>query len=314
MAQSISAPESSGVRWLTVDESAVGQRLDNFLLKELKGVPRTLVYRIVRKGEVRVNKGRCKPDTRLQDGDVVRVPPLRVSAAREETVHSGVLEQLERSIVHEDDDLLVINKPQGLAVHGGSGLSHGVIEAFRVLRPTLDALELVHRLDRDTSGLLLIAKRRRILLRLQQLLQSGGIDKRYMAWVEGQWPAARTEVTAPLAKNVLRSGERMVTVSQDGKQSLTRFRLLRQEAGASLVEASPITGRTHQIRVHAQFAGHPIIGDTKYGRDQTNRLFRERGVRRLCLHAFSLTIRWGDRADLQFEAPWEFADGLPQVI
>jgi 23S rRNA pseudouridine955/2504/2580 synthase len=310
LAQTNSEITGVKVQLLTVDEGAVGQRLDNFLLKQLKGVPKTLIYRIIRKGEVRVNKGRCKPDTRLQNGDLVRIPPVRVSESVESEVRPGILDLLERAIVYEDDDLIAINKPHGLAVHGGSGLSYGVIEAFRVLRPGLKAMELVHRLDRDTSGLLLIAKQRKALLKLQSLLQSGGIDKRYLAWVDGKWPAGKTEITAPLTKNVLRSGERIVVVSQDGKACLTRFRLLKVEQDASLVEASPITGRTHQIRVHAKFAGHPIIGDAKYCPDETNRSFRDRGVKRLCLHAYLLTIRWGDKPDLVLGAPWEYAERL----
>lgn len=298
------------VQFLTVDDGSAGQRLDNFLMKTLKGVPKTLIYRIVRKGEVRVNKGRCKPETRLNVGDVVRVPPVRVAEPKETEIRPAVLDQLERAIVYEDGDLIAINKPHGVAVHGGSGLSYGVIEAFRVLRPKLGSMELVHRLDRDTSGLLLIAKQRKSLLKLQKLLQSGGIDKRYYAWVEGRWPASKTEITAPLEKNVLRSGERMVMVSQDGKPSLTRFRLIKAGNVASLIEASPITGRTHQIRVHAKFAGHPIIGDPKYCSDEVNRWFRERGVRRLCLHAHALTIHWGGKPDLELKAPWEYETSL----
>lgn len=302
------------VSMVTIDDASQGQRLDNFLIRHLKGVPRTLVYRVIRKGEVRVNKARCRPETRLEIGDIVRIPPVRTGEEEGNVPVNGMLMQrLQSSILYEDDGLIALNKPQGIAVHGGSGVSHGVIEALRVLRPEARFLELVHRLDRDTSGLLLIAKRRPVLLELHDLLQRGGIDKRYHAWVAGRWPAQLREVTAPLAKNALASGERIVIVKQDGKASHTRFTVLRRERDCTLVEAVPVTGRTHQIRVHARFAGHPILGDTKYGFEEVNRVYRDCGVKRLCLHAWCLRIAWRHRPVQELVAPWEFQDRLPEA-
>lgn len=284
-----------GVRVVRVEAEYAGQRIDNFLLRELKGVPRSRLYRLLRKGEVRVNRGRVKAEYRLCSGDEVRLPPIRQeepAAAGELRLPSGLAQTLARSVIHEDELLLVVNKPSGMAVHGGSGLSWGLIEAFRALRPELRHLELVHRLDRDTSGCLLLSKRRSALRLLHEALRSGGMDKRYWALVNGRWPAKLGEVDQPLVKNVLRSGERMVRVSPEGKPSLTRFRVLEGFADATLVEASPITGRTHQIRVHALAAGHPILGDDKYGDREADQRFRERGLRRLFLHAHSLRFEW----------------------
>ncbi len=259
--------QTSGVQLLEVSPELAGQRIDNFLRTQLKGVPKTLIYRILRKGEVRVNKGRIKPEYKLQAGDMVRVPPLRI-AERDEPVPlaQGLLERLETAILYEDKALMVINKPAGIAVHGGSGLSFGVIEALRQLRPECKELELVHRLDRDTSGLLMVAKKRSMLRHLHEQLRGDGVDKRYMALVRGRWDSGKKQVSAPLLKNTLRSGERMVEVTSDGKEALTLFRVLRRFGDfATLVEAKPVTGRTHQIRVHARHAGHGIAGDSKYG-------------------------------------------------
>lgn len=298
------APASS-VQFLEVEPELAGQRIDNFLRARLKGAPKTLIYRILRKGEVRVNKGRIKPDYRLQAGDIVRVPPLRLAEADEPVpLAQGLLERLEASIVHEDKGLIVINKPAGIAVHGGSGLSYGVIEAFRQLRPDARELELVHRLDRDTSGLLMIAKKRSMLRHLHAALRGDGVDKRYMALVRGSWPTARKQVNAPLLKNTLRSGERMVEVSDEGKEALTLFRVLRRFGEfATLVEASPVTGRTHQIRVHARHAGHSIAGDPKYGDEDFTREIRELGGKRLFLHAYQLRITLPEGEVLSLEAP-----------
>jgi 23S rRNA pseudouridine955/2504/2580 synthase len=295
----------TAVQLLEVAPELAGQRIDNFLRTQLKGVPKTLIYRILRKGEVRVNKGRIKPEYKLQAGDVVRVPPLRL-AERDapEPLALGLLARLEAAIVYEDKALIVLNKPAGIAVHGGSGLNYGVIEAFRQLRPDAREIELVHRLDRDTSGLLMIAKKRSMLRHLHEALRGDGVDKRYLALVRGNWPTAKKQVNAPLLKNNLRSGERMVEVNVEGKEALTTFRVLRRFGDfATLVEASPITGRTHQIRVHAKHAGHSIAGDSKYGDEEFTREIRELGGKRLFLHAHSLRVKLPDGEILTVEAP-----------
>lgn len=297
--------QTSGVQILEVAPELAGQRIDNFLRNQLKGVPKTLIYRILRKGEVRVNKGRIKPEYKLQAGDLVRVPPLRLAERDEpEPLAQGLLERLEKAIVYEDKALIVLNKPAGIAVHGGSGLSYGVIEALRQLRPDAKELELVHRLDRDTSGLLMVAKKRSMLRHLHQALRGDGVDKRYMALVRGRWETSKKQVNAPLLKNTLRSGERMVEVTEDGKEALTLFRVLRRFGDfATLVEAKPVTGRTHQIRVHARHAGHSIAGDSKYGDEEFTREIRELGGKRLFLHAYALKIPLPDGGELSFDAP-----------
>ncbi|MCW8157278.1 23S rRNA pseudouridine(955/2504/2580) synthase RluC [Stutzerimonas stutzeri] len=297
--------QTSGVQILEVAPELAGQRIDNFLRNQLKGVPKTLIYRILRKGEVRVNKGRIKPEYKLQAGDLVRVPPLRLAERDEpEPLAQGLLERLEKAIVYEDKALIVLNKPAGIAVHGGSGLSYGVIEALRQLRPDAKELELVHRLDRDTSGLLMVAKKRSMLRHLHQALRGDGVDKRYMALVRGRWETSKKQVNAPLLKNTLRSGERMVEVTEDGKEALTLFRVLRRFGEfATLVEAKPVTGRTHQIRVHARHAGHSIAGDSKYGDEEFTREIRELGGKRLFLHAYALKVPLPDGGELSFEAP-----------
>jgi 23S rRNA pseudouridine955/2504/2580 synthase len=298
------AQPTTGVQLLEVAPEFAGQRIDNFLRTQLKGVPKTLIYRILRKGEVRVNKGRIKPEYKLQAGDVVRVPPLRLAERDEPApLALGLLERLEKAIVYEDKALIVLNKPAGIAVHGGSGLNYGVIEAFRQLRPDAKDIELVHRLDRDTSGLLMIAKKRSMLRHLHEALRGDGVDKRYMALVRGNWPAAKKKISAPLLKNNLRSGERMVEVNPEGKEALTVFRVLRRFGEfATLVEASPITGRTHQIRVHAKHAGHSIAGDSKYGDEDFTREIRDLGGKRLFLHAYALTVPLPEGGELKLEA------------
>ena len=290
---------------LEVPPELAGQRIDNYLRNQLKGVPKTLIYRILRKGEVRVNKGRIKPEYKLQAGDLVRVPPLRLAERDEPApLAQGLLERLEAAIVYEDKALIVLNKPAGIAVHGGSGLNYGVIEAFRQLRPDAKELELVHRLDRDTSGLLMIAKKRSMLRHLHQELRGDGVDKRYMALVRGRWETGKKQVNAPLLKNTLRSGERMVEVTDEGKEALTLFKVLRRFGDfATLVEARPITGRTHQIRVHARHAGHAIAGDSKYGDEEFSREIRELGGKRLFLHAYALKVPLPDGGELSLEAP-----------
>ena len=295
----------TAVQLLEVAPEYAGQRIDNFLRTQLKGVPKTLIYRILRKGEVRVNKGRIKPEYKLQAGDIVRVPPLRLAERDEPApLAQGLLDRLEASIVFEDKALIVINKPAGIAVHGGSGLNFGVIEAFRQLRPDAMELELVHRLDRDTSGLLMIAKKRSMLRHLHAELRGDGVDKRYMALVRGHWATAKKQVNAPLLKNTLRSGERMVEVNDEGKEALTIFRVLRRFGEfATLIEAKPVTGRTHQIRVHALHAGHSIAGDSKYGDEDFTREIRDAGGKRLFLHAYALRVPLPDGGELQLEAP-----------
>lgn len=303
MSNSVSSMPAK-VEFVEVGDGFAGQRIDNFLISHLKGAPKTLIYRILRKGEVRVNKGRIKPEYRLQAGDLIRIPPLRLPPPDSPpTVGQGLLERLEAAIVYEDGQLLVVNKPAGIAVHGGSGLQFGIIEAFRQLRPQCKELELVHRLDRDTSGLLMLAKKRSQLRRLHAALRDGSIDKGYMALVAGSWPTSRKQVNAPLQRSNLRSGERMVEVNPAGKESLTRFRVLQRfDSFATLIEASPITGRTHQIRVHARHAGHPIAGDSKYGDDGFDRAIRELGGKRLFLHAHYLRIPQADKPDLELHA------------
>lgn len=297
------------VQYLTVDVDDSGQRLDNFLMRVLKGVPKTRLYRALRKGEVRVNKGRVKADYRLVAGDRVRLPPLRLPEPTEvPPIPRYWAEQLQQRIVYEDGDLLVIDKPSGLAVHGGSGLKFGLIEGLRQLRSDDRYLELVHRLDRDTSGLILIARRPAILRELHRQLREGGVDKRYLALVAGKWPRNRRVVDAPLEKNVLKSGERMVRVSKEGKRAITEFSVVERLNGATLLEARPITGRTHQIRVHAQCAGFPLLGDDKYCDDRTETLCRSIGLKRLFLHARAL------RFSLPGTGPLELRADLDSVL
>lgn len=296
-------PKTS-VRTLTVDEDVAGQRIDNFLIRQLKGVPKSFVYRILRRGEVRVNKGRIKAGYRLQPGDMVRIPPVRLSDRPKFSPGQWITKQLDGAALYEDGRFLVLNKPSGLAVHGGSGLSHGVIEALREMRTEDRHLELVHRLDRDTSGCLLISRKRSALRILHELLRTRRVQKRYLALLAGSWPRDSLEVDEPLAKNRLQSGERMVRVDSHGKQAQTRFRVLRRYRDAMLVEARLMTGRTHQIRVHAAHLGTPILGDDKYGDDLLNRRMREKGLRRLFLHAASLSFRWPEEeGDITVKAP-----------
>ncbi len=293
------------VQLLTIEAEHEGQRIDNFLKTQLKGVPKSLIYRILRKGEVRVNKKRIKPEYKLCPGDEVRVPPVRVAEKNElPSANLGSIQRLESQILFEDDAMIVLNKPSGMAVHGGSGLSFGVIEGLRALRPDARFLELVHRLDRDTSGVLLVAKKRSALRSLHEQLRVKTMRKQYLALVRGQWQPHVKVVNAPLRKNDLQSGERVVRVSSDGKPSETRFRIARQFAEATLVECSPITGRTHQIRVHTQHAGHPIACDDKYGEAAFDEKMRSQGLKRLFLHAWKLTFTHPvDGSEVLIEAP-----------
>jgi 23S rRNA pseudouridine955/2504/2580 synthase len=287
----MSAQQKSGPRIQRVTAEESGQRLDNFLLRHTQGVPKTRVYRAIRKGEVRVNKGRSRPEYKVLDGDEVRIPPLSEGITHSTDRPSLAWERrIRASIISETSDFFAINKPPGLAVHGGSGVRLGLIESLRRLFPEQRYMELVHRLDRDTSGLVLIAKNARTLRELHEQLRTDRIDKRYLALVAGKWPAYRTSVAAPLAKHHTASGERIVKVDVNGKTSETQFRVLERLPGATLIEAKPITGRTHQIRVHTQHSGHPILGDTKYETELSARCAVSAPVRRLFLHAGALSF------------------------
>ena len=289
-----------GVEFIEVNADADNQRVDNFLMSRLKGVPKSRIYRLIRKGEVRINKKRTKPESRVHPGDLVRIPPLRIADKLPPVRPSeSLIRLLENSVLFEDENLLAINKPQGIAVHGGSGLRTGLIESMRwILKESgtgADFLELVHRIDRDTSGCLLIAKNSIILKYLHNELKARKVRKTYHALVHGTWPDDIIRVNAPLQKNEVRAGERIVTVSADGKSSITDFRVLRRYRNATLIEASPLTGRTHQIRVHCQYAGHPIIGDKKYtttSRDQFP------SVKILCLHAAAISFKLPESEDV----------------
>lgn len=309
----------SSVRMLKVPEDRAGQRLDNFLLGQLKGAPRSLVYKLVRSGQVRVNGGRAKADRKLEPGDEVRVPPVSLNETGDKTPPpASFLQRMEEAIVFEDAKLLVINKPTGVASHGGSGISHGAIETMRALRPNLN-LELVHRLDRDTSGLLILAKKRSALTELQALLREdhGGIQKRYLTLLAGRMPDGVMSVDAPLLVGLRQGGERHVQVSPSGKNSLSHFRVLERRGGHSYCEVRIETGRTHQIRVHAQHIGHPVAGDDKYGDPAVNKRFREQiGLKRMFLHAASLEFALdGGKTPYLLNAPLppELADALNRL-
>lgn len=307
-AAATSAP--AAVRQETIDERSAGQRIDNFLLKSLKGAPRSLVYRILRSGEVRINGKRAKPEVRVESGDVVRIPPVRIEERDPGQAPAGLLAQVPGWVLHEDRLFLVLNKPSGIAAHGGSGISFGAIELVRQWRPK-ETFELVHRLDRDTSGVLVLAKRRSGLTALQAVMRENRIEKHYLALLAGELDRDRVEVDVALAKNVLRGGERMVTVDADGKDSLSIFRVIERHAGATFVDVQIKTGRTHQIRVHAQHIGHPILGDDKYGDDAANRRARAFGLKRLFLHAKSFAFSLPDQ-DYAFTAP--LAEDLRQAL
>lgn len=307
---------SSQVRFFTVTEDEAGQRLDNYLLSRLKGVPKSAVYKVIRKGEVRVNKGRAKPERKLTPGDQVRVPPLRLAERGEvPKVSSRLSDVLQASVIFDEAGLLVIDKPSGLAVHGGSGVNIGMIEALRQLPEYPGFMELVHRLDRDTSGCVMVARKRSVLKLLQECLrQRSTIKKSYIALVHGAWPKHVEKVDAPLKRFVLPSGERMVKVQQDGKASLTEFKVLRRFQQATLVEASPVTGRTHQIRVHAQYVGCPLVGDNKYASGLS--LPGLASDTRLFLHAAKLQLNLEAPFNVEVEAsiPAELNKILEQLM
>jgi len=287
---------------LEVGEEAEAQRIDNFLLRRLKGVPKSHVYRVLRSGEVRVNSGRVKPDYRLRNGDRVRVPPVRVS----DTSAKPKPRPAEFPIAFEDPALLVIDKPAGVAVHGGSGVSFGVIESLRAARPDAKMLELAHRLDRDTSGLLIVAKKRSALVELHRMLRDGEVQKVYVAVVKGVPAKKQFEIRESLHKHVTASGERRVSVKDDGMPAVTKARLVENSSDFSLLELRLMTGRTHQLRVHLAHAGHPILGDDKYGDFELNRALVRQGVKRLMLHARRLAFRHptsGDSIRLESKIP-----------
>lgn len=307
--------DRGGVRYVEIGESRAGQRLDNFLIGQLKGVPKSRVYRLLRRGEVRVNRGRAGPDYRLQAGDQVRIPPVRQGEPPKPADARGY-EWLRERFLYEDDDLLVLDKPAGLPVHGGSGVAVGVIEALRLLRPDDPMLELAHRLDRGTSGCLLIAKRRAALLKLHAMLRDGAIEKRYLALVRGRWRGGARHVSAPLDRDRPGGGERRVGVAEAGKAAESRFQPQGFFGPATLMDIRLYTGRMHQARVHAAFSGHPIAGDDKYGERDFNRELRQVGLRRLFLHAARLRFAHpatGAKIEVESSLPNELAAVLERL-
>ncbi|MDA0154890.1 23S rRNA pseudouridine(955/2504/2580) synthase RluC [Vibrio sp. Makdt] len=294
------------VQFVDIDEDMAGQRIDNFLRNQLKNIPKSMIYRIVRKGEVRVNKKRIKAEYKLKAGDLVRIPPVTIEEKIEENVPSTKLNkvsELEQCIIYEDDHMLILNKPSGTAVHGGSGLKFGAIEALRALRPEARFLELVHRIDRDTSGILLVAKKRSALRHLQAQFREKTVQKYYFALVMGEWKNSCKVVNAPLLKNEVNS---IVRVNPNGKASETRFKVLEKFKDATLIQASPITGRTHQIRVHTQYTGHPIAWDDRYGDRRFDAYTGKVGLDRLFLHAANIKFTHpGSEEKMDISAPME---------
>ncbi|MBD3820985.1 MAG: 23S rRNA pseudouridine(955/2504/2580) synthase RluC [Thiotrichales bacterium] len=294
------------VKFITATSEDAGQRIDNFLMRQYRDVPKTLIYRIIRKGEVRVNKGRVKQTTRIQEGDLIRIPPIKTAEKMEVKIPAAQLERIEQSILYEDADLMVINKPSGVAVHGGSGVQFGLIEVVRELRPLAKRVELVHRLDRETSGCILLAKKASILKALHEQIREDKMVKEYLALLSSHWPKGKQKIDLPLLKNTLQSGERMVVVDPLGKPSISYFKVEQHFKEVDLVSVRLKTGRTHQIRVHAQSQGCPIVGDDKYGDKQVNKNFSKLGMKRLALHAQFLSFRHPGKEDeslMKVEAP-----------
>jgi 23S rRNA pseudouridine955/2504/2580 synthase len=287
----LNKPQKTAVSMIEISAAQLNQRLDNFLFKQFSSVPRTRIYRIIRKGEVRVNKKRCKPDYKLQIGDLVRIPPLQIASEKPDSLRPSrrLLAELSEAIIYENEHILILNKPAGLAVHSGSGIDYGVIDAMRLLRAD-DDIELVHRLDRDTSGCLLFARHRQSLLALQTMLQDKSLRKNYCAVVKGSWPRELTEIKLALKKTNLANGERRMRVDPEGKPAHSKVELLQTGNQFSIIRVELITGRTHQIRVHCQAKGHEIAGDDKYGDADFNRAMRQNKIRRLMLHAISLEL------------------------
>ena len=302
----------SDVSWVTLTEDEAGQRVDNYLFTYLKGVPKSRIYKALRGGEIRINKKRVKPLYKLQAGDLLRLPPFYREVKAEPFVKDTLKQQIEANIVFESADIIAVNKPSGVAVHGGSGLALGLIEVMKQLRPDVKRLALVHRLDRDTSGVILLAKNAKTLRYLHAQLREKHMQKTYWALAVGRWPRRRTAVDVGLDKIALPSGERIVKAKIEGKPSLTRFAILQQPKGATLVEAMPVTGRTHQIRVHCQYAGHPLLGDEKYFTDESKALGLKAKVPRLFLHAAKLVFRLPDGKKCTVEAP--MPSDLQQVL
>jgi 23S rRNA pseudouridine955/2504/2580 synthase len=296
------SPTAPAVRQVQVTEDDAGQRIDNYLIARLKGVPKSRIYRIIRSGEVRINSGRVEASRKVVAGDRIRIPPVRVAERddAEPPPHYGL------PILYEDDFLLAIDKPSGIAVHGGSGVAHGVIESLRAMRRDARFLELVHRLDRDTSGVLLVAKKRSALTALHEKLRSRDMDKRYLVAVKGRFRNEVQRVRAALAEHRTREGEKRVSVSERGVEAETVFRRLSRGAEASLLEAELLTGRTHQIRVHLSHLGHPVLGDAKYGDFELNKRLRRDGLKRMFLHAARLSFAHPVTAELL-----EIASPLP---
>jgi 23S rRNA pseudouridine955/2504/2580 synthase len=309
--RSTTSSDRTPVSYLEATEGDAGQRIDNYLTRHMKGAPRSLIYRILRTGQVRVNGRRTKPDYRLVEGDRVRLPPLhREPQAETKQPSKSLREFVAASVIHEDRDLIVINKPSGVAVHGGSGQSFGVIEALRAVHPELRELELVHRLDRDTSGCLLVAKRRAVLRDLHALLRERAMTKTYLALVLGRWPFGAKTIDLPLKTNLKQGGERVVRVHAEGQEAVSTFTPM-QHFGklATLLSVSIGTGRTHQIRVHASHAGHPIAGDDKYGDREREKALKDYGLQRMFLHAQTLSFRRRDMPE-----PFEISAPLPSDL
>lgn len=305
------AQVASKVRKVRIDAEQAGQRIDNFLRRQLPGLPKGRLYRILRRGEVRVNGGRVRAEYKLAEGDEVRIPPARIRAPGEAPA-AGQAADMARRIIFEDKRLLVVDKPSGVAVHGGSGISHGVIERIRAARPELRDLALVHRIDRETSGCLVLAKRRSALRELHERFREGNVQKHYLALVVGDWQFGEQLIDKPLLVQNRRGGERHVVVSKGGKPAQTRVALSRTFGKYSLLNCAPETGRTHQIRVHLQALEHPIVGDERYGDEEANKLARKLGLKRLFLHAQSIAFPDDSGNELHFTAP--LADDLEAFL
>ena len=302
--------KSTGVRLVEVDEHHDGQRVDNFIMAHLKGVPRSAIYRIVRTGQVRINGKRCKPTSRLENGDQVRLPPARIREDGQPIISRRVLEQIRDATVHDQSDIMVINKPSGMAVHSGSGLPWGLVDVVRQLYPE-QYIELAHRLDRETSGCLVLARSGKMLKSLSALFRTDGLEKRYLCLLDGRISQPLIDVDVPLRRNQDQAESRVI-VSEDGKPAHTRFRLLQAYSDSSYVEAELFSGRTHQIRVHAQSLGLPVAGDVKYGKKNAKKRWKQRGLRRLFLHSHHLAFELPGGEAFQFNAP--LPESLSQVL
>lgn len=304
---------SSQVSFITINPNHAGQRLDNFLFAKIKGVPKSLFYRLLREGQIRVNKKRAKPDYRLQAGDILRLPPLRFTEKSAPQPTENLSQFLLSRILYEDEQLIVMNKPSKMAVHAGSNLEFGIIETLRAIKPEYADLALAHRLDRETSGCLLIAKNRLILNELQDLFRAHAIKKTYLALTKGRWKPQEYHVELPLSKNTMSAGERMVQVNNEGKMAITDFNPIKNFNLCTLVEVNLTTGRTHQIRVHAEYHGHPLAGDDKYGDREFNKAMHKFGVRRLFLHAAKLEFTVASlEKSFSFAAPLD--DDLTKIL